>query len=390
MALPLLRVRRVMGTQPNVSAATKAAILLAGLAFAAACGGGGSNVASHSPSPAQASPTHPRSASPSSIASPSQAPQPVTGAFGVLVGSQAAASYSISLVGVDGKVVASTQANTPTLVSCANAAGAPVPLPVSTSDSRAYFMDAQGVVRFLSPNGDSGRATTVPAGTASRRSMFAVSPDDQRIAVIVDDYTTSGASTRLYVEDLNGGGNHLDLYSQSGARTLWPIGWHGTNNLVLAVVPSCTQGGGPFCCGIQELHVVDPATASRRFTLGNITTCPIVGSASKAGVVCWDGTNSKVVNWTAATVRSYPVQGPELQHLSPDGNHVALVDNNGTTIQGTNISMPGMFACAWLDDAHVLSGGDPQHQPRLGNIANGNMVPVAAQGDCGGRLPGGL
>jgi hypothetical protein len=376
-----------MGTQPNVSAPTKAALLIAGLAIAAACGGG-SNVASHSPSPAQASATHSPAASPSSHASPS--PQPVTGAYGVLVGSQAAASYSISLVGVDGKVVASAQASTPTLVTCANAAGAPVPLPVSTSDSRAYFMDAQGAVRFLAPSGDSGRATTVPAGTASRRSMFAVSPDDQRIAVIVNDYTSNGASTRLYVEDLNGAGNHLDLYSQSGARTLWPLGWHGANNLVLAVVPSCTQGGGPFCCGIQELHVVDPATAGRRFTLGNITTCPIVGSPSKAGAICFDGSQSKVLSWTAATLRTYPVPGPELQYLSPDGNHAALVDNNGTTIQGTSISMPGLFACTWLDDAHVLSGGDPQHQPRVGDATNANMVPVAASGDCGGRLPGGL
>jgi hypothetical protein len=220
--------------------------------------------------------------------------------------------------------------------------------------------------------------------------MFAVSPDDQRIAVVVDDYTAGGASTRLYVEDLNGGGNHLDLFSENGARTLWPVGWHGTNNLVLGVVPSCTQGGGPFCCGVQELHVVDPATATRRFTLGGAITCPIVGAPSPAGVVCWDGSQSKVLNWTAGTVRTYPVPGPEFQDLSPDGSHVALVDNNGTSIQGTNISMPGMLACTWLDDSHLLSGGDPQHQPRIGNIANASMVPVAAQGDCGGRLPGGL
>src|SRR2546429_204782 len=141
----------------------------------------------------------------------------------------------------------------------------------------------------LAASGDSGRATTVPAGTASRRSMFAVSPDDQRIAVIVDDFNSTGASTKLYVEDLDGGGNHLDLFSQTGARTLWPVGWHGTNNLVVAVVASGTQGGGPFCCGPQELHV-----------------------------------------------------------------------------------------------------GDPQHQPRVGNVTNGSMVPVAAQGDCAGRLPGSL
>jgi len=38
----------------------------------------------------------------------------------------------------------------------------------------------------------------------------------------------------------------------------------------------------------------------------------------------------------------------------------------------------------------VLSGGDVQQQPRVGDMTTGNVVPVAAQGDCGGRIPGGL
>ena len=372
----------MMGSPPFVAAPRQLAWWLMVVAAAAACGGS-SSTAARSPSP---SPSTIATARPS--ASPS--PQPVTVPYGVLVSSQAANSYSVSLIGVDTRVVATSEASTPPQVTCANAAGAPVPLPVSMSNSRVYYMDAQGVVRYLAPGGDSGRATTVPAGTATRRSMFAVSPDDQRIAVIVDDYTTSGASTRLYVEDVNGGGNHADIFSESGARTLWPVGWHGSNNLVVAVVPSCTQGGGPFCCGVQELHVVDPATAIRRFTLGGLTNCPIVGPASPAGAICWDGTNSKVLNWTAGTIRTFPVQGPEIQLLSPNGSQVALVDNNGTTVQGTKVSMAGLFACAWVDDAHVLSGGDPQHPPRIADISNGNMLPVAAQGDCAGRLPGGL
>src|SRR2546430_16261758 len=134
---------------------------------------------------------------------------------------------------MDGRVGVTARPRGPARVGCANAAAALVSLPVRASNSRASFMDAQGVIRFLAPNGDTGRATSVPAPTASRRSMFAVSPDDQRIAVIVDDFTSAGAATRLYVEDLNGGGNHLDLVSQSGAYTLWPVGWHGTNNLIL-------------------------------------------------------------------------------------------------------------------------------------------------------------
>ncbi len=380
----------LMGTLPHVPAPREAAVLLA-LVTAAACGPfGPGNVASHSPSPSTST-ASPRASASASATSASPSPQRVTQPYGVLISSQAATSYAVSLISVDGRVAASAQTSTPPQVSCANAAAALVSVPVSTSDSRVYFMDAQGAVSFLAPNGDTGRATTVPAPSGSRRSMFAVSPDDRRIAVIVDDFNASGAATRLYVEDLTGGANHLELFSQNGAYTLWPTGWHGTNNLVLAKVPSCTQGGGPFCCGPLELHVVDPATANRRFTLGN-AGCVIAGTPSPAGVVCEDTVNlgATVLNWTAGTVRTFRIGGPGFAYISPNGSQVALVDNNGTSIQETGRSMAGLYACTWLDDGHVLSGGDPQHQPRLANVTDGTMVPVAAQGDCGGRLPGGL
>ena len=386
----------LMGTLPHVSAPTKAVVLLVALAAsAAACGGNAPTiVASHSPSPSvQASPSTQASASPSAQASSTPQPQPVTGAYAVLVGNQATTSYAISLIGIDGKVAATVQASTPAQVSCANAAAALVSLPVSASNSRAYFMDAQGVIRFLAPNGDTGRATSVPAPTASRRSMFAVSPDDQRIAVIVDDFTSAGAATRLYVEDLNGGGNHLDLFSQSGAYTLWPVGWHGTNNLIVAKVASCTQGGGPFCCGPLEFHVIDPATATRRFTIGNSPSCVIAGSPSPAGAVCESTSNfmqATVLNWTAGTVRSLALNGPTFAYLAPSSGMVAMVDNNGTSFTIGAATISGMFACGWIDDGHVISGGDAQHQPRVATVTTGAVVPVAAQGDCGGRLPGGL
>jgi len=253
-------------------------------------------------------------------------------------------------------------------------------------------MDAQGVVRFLAPDGTTGRATSVPAPTASRRAMFTVSPDDRRIAVVVNDYTASGASTKLYVEDLSGAGNHIDTFSQSGSRTLWPVGWHGTNNLVVAVVASCTSGGGPFCCGPLELHVVDPATATRRFTLGNVTSCLIAGSPSPDGVACESQSQSQatVLNWTAGTVRTLALNRPSFVYVSPSGSLIAMVDDSGTSFTLGAATIPGMFACTWLDDTHVLSGGDAQHQPRVADVVNGRIAPVAAQGDCAGRLPGGL
>ncbi len=377
-----------MGTFNGASPPAKFALVLVAAALAGACNGPFTG-ATRSPSPAAASSS--RQSLPSANPSGSPTPVQLTSAFAVLLSPLSTTSYTVSLVGIDGRVVASQQASTPGAVSCANAAAAVVPMPVSTSDTRVYFMDAQGVVRFLAPNGDTGRATTVPIG-AAQRSMFAVSPDDQRIAVIVDDFTSSGATTRLYVEDLNGGGNHVDVFSESGAYTLWPTGWHGTNNLVVAKAPACTQGGGPFSAGPQELHVVDPRTALRRFTVGG-PTCVIAGPPSPAGAVCEDTAalaQANVVSWTGTTSRSLTITGPTLAYLSPNGSQVALVGSAGTVIQESSRQFAGMQACGWIDDTHVFSGGDTQLQPRVGDVTSGNVVPIAAQGDCAGRIPGGL
>lgn len=381
-----------MGTQSYVPAPMRpvaAAVLL----LLSACSplGGSNNVASRTPSasPSAAS-TATASAHPS--ASPS-APPAVTTPYGVLVGSQAATSYSVTLVGVDGHIAATAQATTPPVAGCGTNAAAPVPLPVSTSDSRVYFMDAQGAVHYLAPNGDTGKVTTVPAPTASRRSTFAVSPDDNYMAVAVADYSATGATTRLYMYLLNSSGTQTLLFSQTGARTLWPVGWHGTNNLVLAVVPSCTQGGGVFCCGMGELHVVDPATATRRFTLGAYGKCPIAGPPSPAGVVCTAGpgfTTATYLSWIGVTVKTLALNGPSASFVNPGGTMVAMVDGAGTSFTIGASTIPGMYACSWIDDTHVLSGGDAQHQPRIAEVVNGSIVPVSAEGDCGGRLPGGL
>jgi hypothetical protein len=364
------------------------AAVVATLLFSACGGSGGNTTANHSP----AGSTTP-SAAPSAAATPSgsaPSPKPITGAYGVLVSSQASSPYTIALIGVDGRVAATAEASTPPITNCGSSAAAPYPLPVSTSDTRVYFMDAAGVIHFLGPAGDTGRATSVPAPTSSRRATFAVSPDDRRIAVVVATYSSTGASTSLYVEDLIGG-NRINLFSETGSRTLWAVGWHGTNNLVVGVVVSCTQGGGPFCCAVRELHVVDPATANRRFTLGNYSSCPIAGPASPAGIVCENSESSATwQSWTAGNVRSLAINGPTAAFVSPKGGFVAMVDSTGTNFTIGAPSISQMFACTWIDDTHVMSGGDPQHQPRIAQVVSSTIVPVAASGDCGGRIPGGL
>jgi hypothetical protein len=385
------RAVRDRGSVHNVGAVKLTMLMLAAVVLVAGCGS--TPRAASSPSPiATATSTPHGSPSPSGSSpggSPAASPVPVTGTFGVLVTPLSGDTYTVSLIGVDGKVVGSAQASSPTAMACGNGAAAVLPPPVSASNSRLYYLDAQGVVRFLTPQGDTGRVTTVPAG-GQRRSMFTVSPDDQRIAVVVDDYTTSGASTRLYVEDLVGGANHLDIFSEAGAYTLWPIGWHATS-LVVAKVAACSQGGGFGCCGPIELHVVDPATAIRRFIIGG-PDCIIASLPVPAGSVCetTSGT-AKVLDWIDVLQRTYPIpgvgQGPI--YLSPSGQHLALSTNaNMTTIEGGGTM--AMDVCGWIDDTHIFSGGDAQHQPRIGNITTKTVAPVAALGACAGRLPGGL
>jgi hypothetical protein len=256
-------------------------------------------------------------------------------------------------------------------------------------------MDAQGVIRYLGSGGATGRATTVPGATASSRSVFSVSPDDRRIAVAVIDFSAGSASTRLYVENLNGGGSHIDTFSEGGAFTLWPVGWHGAGNLVVAKVPACTEGRGPGCCGPLELHVVDPATADRKFTLGG-PGCLIAGAPSPAGAVCVDTgyTRATVLDWAGTTVNSFGLPRPGVPtsaYLSPLGGEVALVDDTGTTIFNSPLRpWPGQSVCGWIDPSHLLAGGDTQQQPRVIDAQRAAITPVAALGGCAGRIPGGL
>src|SRR4029077_10939676 len=155
-------------------------ILLALATLMAACGGGAGAPAT-SPTAAGASSTPSASGEPQASASPLGSPNPFAGGYGVVVTPTAHTHLPTHLVGPDAKVASSAQATSPTKVTCGGAAGAVLPFPVSTSGDRAYFVDAQGVVHFLTPSGETGRATTVPVG-AARRSSFTVSPDNLRIA----------------------------------------------------------------------------------------------------------------------------------------------------------------------------------------------------------------
>jgi hypothetical protein len=254
-------------------------------------------------------------------------------------------------------------------------------------------MDARGAVRSLSTDGvvSPGSIINLPIG-ASRRSVFAVSPDDSRIAVAVIDFTTGGATTNLFIDQLKLGGSQAKIFTEAGTSTRWPIGWHGSD-LVIARVPVCAKGFGPFCCGPQELQVIDADTAQQHFMLGG-PTCLIAGPPSAAGAICESDARASVLDWSGASTREFSIQGQSPAYLSPNGNQAAIDQANpvnflDTIVEGSHTIFSDFQTCGWIDSTRVL-GTDRQGLPRVGDFVTGTTVSVSAKGFCAGRIPGGI
>jgi hypothetical protein len=134
-------------------------------------------------------------------------------------------AYTVSMVATNGNVVAGSTVPRRTTFSQIGS--------LSTSKTTLYYLDGDADIRFLRPSPFAkGIATHLTLGP-KQVAAFSVSPDDLRIAVSVLDYTRYPVSTRIYVEDLNGGGNHVELFV-SPTVLAWPAGWHN-GELVLAL-----------------------------------------------------------------------------------------------------------------------------------------------------------
>jgi hypothetical protein len=323
----------------------------------------------------------------------------VAGPYEVLATGSCGGNFTVSIVGSNGQVAATTQVAGPPPVNCNAAYSGQVPIPVSTSNSRLYYLDAQGVIWYLTPGGQTGRATSVPIGDGLR-SMFTVSPDDRRIAVVVATFTSNGgpildpqehleAITRIYVEDLNGGTNHVEIFTATSVFTLWPIGWHG-GSLVLAKEAAC-NAQGQICCGPLELHVVDPATGVRRYTVGS-PSCNIAGPPSPGGAICQSGGYSYyALDWTGKITSTLKTPAPySYALLSPDGVNVAFdsVGQHFSSVAGSAQTWPAEV-CGWIDSGHVIAIGSGA-QPFVIDIAASDLTPIAAPGTCAGAIPGAL
>jgi hypothetical protein len=375
----------------------RCAFLLATAVLMLACGGS-SQTGTHSPSPS-------KSPSPSSSAATTPSPHPLTGAYGLIL-----SAGTLQLIKTDGSIAATAPVAGPSARYCSTQQdalnGAP---PVSASNDQVYFRDGDVKIRMLVPPAGAVDVTTVPGGS-NTVSFFSVSPDDQRIAVLVEDL--SGASSiglRLYVEDLVGGGHHSDIYTTNTPKgktgtTLWPMGWH-QGALVLAVVPAClfeAVGLAP-----TEWHVSNAINGTRLATIRG-TNCVLSTSPSAAGVGCMDPQGvTTLYDWAGKVVS---VTGPGIQGagsttgLSPAGQSIffstgiSLGQSTPTTriVQlgpGPYTTLQGHAACGWIDEDHLLAGDAviqfPAETP--GNVeVTAAATPLEASGQCAGRFPGGL
>jgi hypothetical protein len=289
-----------------------------------------------------------------------------------------------------------------------NGISAPVPdgvplfksAPISTSNSRLYYLDGDNDVHMLAPDGTTGLVTRLP-GNGHVRSAFAVGPDDRRIAVSVLDYSKSPPSLRLYIEDLGSGANHVEIFSSS-SLFVWPVGWHSCR-LVVGVGERAVESGGssPFFnpYGASSYHLVDAATGTRLAAIGD-SSCPPTGPLGPAGTACSiGGEQASVLDWTGRATQlglSSGGGGVWGAAVDPSGVNVAVCCSMG----GLVLDIGGAISYhsdlwgwpMWMDEDHLLVGdrsqGDQPHP--VVRDASGKISVVDASGYVVARIPGSL
>lgn len=309
-------------------------------------------------------------------------------------------THSVYLVGLDGHKVASVQAaNAPNITSW------PAASPINslwstyatTSNTRAYYLDGGTSVRYLAPDGSTGKVAEIPAD-ASTRSFFAVSPDDRRIAVSVLDYSSPPiVHMRFYVQDLTGGPQEPVRIATN--LFFWPIGWHGGQVVVQVGQPIPQTLYGAYPDGAIDILLIDPLTGSSVSVAG--TTClPQPSLATPAGIACSadGGATFRVIGWDGKNASfSGPLGGGGVS-LSTDGSRVATTDAKGTVIiesrAGSSptptpaVGYPG--ESGWIDSSHFLYRLAGSAQEAIYDTTRNSIAPLAVEGHVVARLPGGL
>jgi len=315
----------------------------------------------------------------------------VAGPYALVVKGGAYGDYTLSLVSLDGRVVAQAAARGRSLIQ--GVGGVAVPLPsVATSADRAYYLDGDRQVRYLTPQGSNGQAATLDGG-AHVHAAFGVSADDKRIAVTTVDYSGPTPVMHLTVRPLSGsGGTTTPLFSSSSIFE-WPAGFYGAA-LVLAVLQGSayvrTSAGNP-ANAFDGYHVVDATRGLRRAVL-----CPqgdAVGPLVAAGTLCILPNGDLTAQSLAGTTRRFSQTGIS-PVLSPDGSRIAASDGHYVFVldasgKRTTTAVPGLPR-AWIDANHLFIANGFGASARLAILdpRSGSVSVLAVTGQFAGVLPG--
>jgi hypothetical protein len=274
---------------------------------------------------------------------------PDTGSGWIFDGS----SWDIDLRRADGSLAATAHAAHAGGIDPFNA------LPMSATSTAVYYLDGATTVRRLAPDGSSGVATTVPADGGGQRVLFAVSPDDTRIAVAVFRPTSGGTTHEtLTVRSLAGGDERTladfdshDAGPPAGAdRSLErPLGWHG-DMLVVSTAPRVQNSPNGLLAPLEPIALYDTTSAGG----AQDSPCGERGAMAHpqaAGVVC-DGALHR---WDGSRV-TLPTQDD--LWVTSDGGTVAGATPSGIGIAAASASAlvpsteQGLIA-GWLDATHL-------------------------------------
>ena len=310
-------------------------------------------------------------------------------------------SYYVSVIGDDGRVVASVKAREPS-------AGAGSFLPkVSATPRGVYYLDGDAQVKLLRLDGTSTTVRLVP-GSRSDRVIFAISPDDEWIAFSVISYGPTDPTCTVscgpswtwksYVERLTVPSDRVELAAalrELNFAFAYPVGWR-RGMVVLA-------DGYPW---IQNAGYVNPYAARERYALvdpkaDRVTQrigrpageCTSTGPLVPAGTAClgsrsvsywtWDGTLQTLVADGAVlydvTQYMYPAA------LSPNGRFVAvaLATSGRIVLPPSPARLPDDVIgspIGWLDDTHLVFA-DRGGAMKLFDTARRSVSPLALTGE---------
>jgi hypothetical protein len=310
---------------------------------------------------------------------------------------QGGPTYTVSLVATNGHVVASANPRKRTeAVQMTN---------LSTTTTTLYYLDGDADIRSLRPDGTTALATHVSLGP-NQVVAFSVSPDNHRIAVSVLDYTRYPVGTRLYVEDLAGGGNHVELFSSANVLE-WPAGWHN-GKLVMAIgINAQPQNQYERFMYGRGYHIADAQSGNRLLALCDQSDSLV--PESPAGTVCANNTSTSVVTWEGVS-RLTPKDGTcaKWGPLSPSGvmaSRVIKTADGGcgsgdlflVRADGSQDARPVATISSgegWMDEKHlvVVADSPPAASPvhSIVDVTTGVEVPILTGGFFAAALPGGL